>query len=157
MKRNSLALGLCGAAIWLALAGCGGGGASSSSSLTLAQGSDPAVNGAGSGVSAPEASGTSSGEEDDGELLMMTVDEAIAHFKGLDPASLGLEGEDMSGYGLYPTEKAVPVDGMPCLKIIVYGESEAGTNHPVATFLMARDGTAVYRLEDGQVTKLDIG
>lgn len=157
MKRNSLALGLCGAAIWLALAGCGGGGASSSSAVTLAQGSDPVVNSAGSSASALEASGTSSGKEDGGELMMMTVDEAISHFKGLDPAALGLEGEDMSGYELYPTEKAVPVDGLPCLKITVYGESEAGTNQPVGTFLMARDGTAVYRLEDGQVTKLDIG
>lgn len=156
MKLKSLALGLCGAAIWMALSGCGGGGASSSSSITLAQGSDPTVNGTGSSLSAPEVSSTSNGKEGGSELLMMTVDEAISHFQSLDPAALGLEGEDMSGYGLYPTEKAVPVDGLPCLKIIVYGETEAGTNQPMGTFLMARDGTAVYRLEDGQVTKLDI-
>ncbi len=48
MKLNSLALAVCGAALGLMLAGCGGGGNSSSSSITLAQASDPAVNGSGS-------------------------------------------------------------------------------------------------------------
>lgn len=157
MIHKSLALGLCGAAVLLALAGCGGGGASSSSSVTLAQGSDPVVNGSGSSLSSPEASGISSEGGDVEELMMMTVDEAIAHFETLDPAALGLEGEDMSAYELYPTEKAVPVDGLPCLKITVYKETEAGTNEPVGTFLLARDGTAVYRLDDGQVTELDVG
>lgn len=151
MKLNSLALAVCGAALGLMLAGCGGGGNSSSSSITLAQGSDPATNGSGSLVSS-----VVSKTEGNEELVMMTVDEAISYFKTLDPAVLGLSGEDMSAYEVYPTEKAVPVDGMPCLKITVYYESSVGTNQPEATFLMARDGTALYRLEDNEVTKLDI-
>ena len=150
MKLNSLALAVCGAALGLMLAGCGGGGNSSSSSVTLAQGSDPVVNSAVSAVS----SAVSEGGE--GEKLLMTVDEAISHFKQLSPETLGLPGEDMSVYEIYPTEKAVPVDGIPCLKIIVYDESDVGTNHPEATFLMARDGTALYRLEGNEVTKLEM-
>lgn len=149
MKLNSLALAVCGTALGLMLAGCGGGGSSSSSSITLAQGSDPAVNSTASAVSAPE------GDKKEGDkLLMMTVDEAIARFKQLDPKVLGLPGEDMSAYEVYPTEKAVPVDGIPCLKITVYDESSAGTNNPEGTFLLARDGTALYRLEGDEVTEL---
>lgn len=151
MKLNGLAAAACALAIGLMLAGCGGGGGSSSSSITLAQGSDPAVNGSGS-----LASSAASKPEEDGELLMMTVDEAISRFKQLDPAVLGLSKESMSEYDIYPTEKAVPVDGMPCLKIIVYGETDAGTNQPEGTFLLARDGTALYRLEGKEVTKLDM-
>ena len=151
MKLNSLALAVCGAALGLMLAGCGGGGNSSSSSVTLAQGSDPVVNSAVSAVS----SAVSEGGEGE-KLLMMTVDEAISHFKQLSPETLGLPGADMSVYEIYPTEKAVPVDGIPCLKIIVYDESDVGTNHPEATFLMARDGTALYRLEGNEVTKLEM-
>lgn len=151
MKLNGLAAAVCAAAIGLMLAGCGGGGSSSSSSITLAQGSDPVVNETGSLVSS-----TVSVAEESGELMMMTVDEAIARFKRLDPAALGLAKEDMSEYDVYPTEKAVPVDGMPCLKIVVYGESDVGTNQPEGTFLLARDGTVLYRLEGREVTKLDI-
>lgn len=151
MKLNSLALAACGAALALMLAGCGGGGASSSSSITLAQGSDPAVNETGSLVSA-----ASSGVEEE-EPVMMTVDEALAYFMNLNPAVLGLPEEKMSAYRVYPTEKAVPVDGIPCMKITVYNDSAAGTNHPEGTFLLARDGTALYRLEGEEVTKVEMG
>lgn len=151
MKLNSLAIAACAAAVGLMLAGCGGGGNSSSSSITLAQGSDPVVNEAGSLVSS-----VASELEKNEELLMMTVDETISNFKRLDPAVLGLQGEDMSEYDVYPSEKAVPVDGIPCLKIIVYYETDVGTNQPEGTFLMARDGTALYRLEGREVTKLEM-
>ena len=148
MKLKVLALLFCGAVRGVVLTGCGGGGNSSSSSITLAQGSDPVVN--------SSVSSETSKAPESGELMMMTVDEAISRFMQLDPAVLGLEDEDMSGYEIYPTEKAVPVDGIPCLKITVYDESSAGTNQPMGTFLLARDGTALYRLEGNQVTKLDM-
>lgn len=148
MKLKVLALLFCGAVMGVVLTGCGGGGNSSSSSITLAQGSDPVVN--------SSVSSETSKAPESGELMMMTVDEAISRFMQLDPAVLGLEDEDMSGYEIYPTEKAVPVDGIPCLKITVYDESSAGTNQPMGTFLLARDGTALYRLEGNQVTKLDM-
>lgn len=149
MKLKCLVMAVCGAALGLMLAGCSGGGNSSSSAITLAQGSDPVVN------SAVSSAASMGGESE--SLIMMTVDEAIARFKTIDPAALGLSGEDMSAYEVYPTEKAVPVDGIPCLKITVYEESSVGTNQPEGTFLMARDGTAMYRLEDNEVTKLEIG
>ncbi len=152
MKLESLALAACTVALGLMLAGCGGGGNSSSSSVTLAQGSDPAVNGSSSQVSSSPAVETDKGDE-----LMMTVDEALSRFKQLSPEVLGLPGEEMSEYEMYPSEKAVPVDGIPCLKIIVYNESKSGTNEPAGVFLLARDGTALYKLEGNQVTQLEMG
>ena len=135
----------------LALSACGGGdpGSSSSSGGGLALGSDPVVNGS--------QAGSSSGLETQEEPLhMMTIDETLTFFGSLNPANLGLEGESMAEYSFYPTEKAIPVDGLPCMKVTVYKKTEAGTNSPELTFLVARDGTAVYRLQDGQAEKLDI-
>ncbi len=135
------ALSLC-----LALSGCGGGGSSSSSSGGgLAQGSDPLVNG----------SAVSSGLVEQEELHMMTVDETVAFFKTYKPSQLGLEGESMEEYQVYPIEKAIPVDGLPCMKMTVYSSSQAGTNQPTGTFLVARDGTAVYKLDGETVTKVE--
>lgn len=151
MKYGLLILGA--AALSLLLAGCSGAGSSSSGS-TLAEGSSPIVNGSGSSLT---SSVSSTPAQEDPELRMMTVDEALDYFNGLNPQDLGLPGETMEEYQTYPSEKAVPVDGLPCMKLIVYADSSAGTNAPEATFLVARDGSAVYRLENGEVTQLEIG
>ena len=87
---------------------------------------------------------------------MMTVSETIDFFKTLDPADLGLKSDDMASYQIYPSDKAIPVDGMPCMKITAYASLESG-NSPEGTFLVARDGTAIYRVVDEDtVEKLDI-
>lgn len=139
-------------ALSLILAGCGGGdpgSGSSGSSGTLAEGSDPLVNGA----SSSSALAPQEGEE----LHMMTTEETIEYFRTLDPAALGLEKDSMDEYQVYQIEKAIPVDNLPCMKITVYAHTEAGTNEPEQTFLVARDGTAVYRLVEDQVEKIDLG
>lgn len=150
MKHYSLRAAAAALALSLVLAGCGGGdpgSAVSGSSGTLAEGSDPLVNGASSTLSETE------GEQ----LHMMTIEETIEYFKRLDPTALGLKGESMADYQIYPSEKAIPVDNLPCMKLIVYAKTEAGTNTPEETFLVARDGTAVYRLVDGQAEEIDLG
>lgn len=149
MKRVRLAA-LCAAlGLALSLAACGGGdGGSSSSALTLAEGSNPVVNGSG-------ASSALEDQETQGEERhMMTVDETLDFFSKLTPQDLELEGESMKEYNFYPSEKAIPVYGLPSMKVIVYRQTEASTNEPVGTFLVARDGMAVYRLEEGDVTKV---
>ena len=88
---------------------------------------------------------------------MMTTEETIDYFRSLEPKALGLKEESMEDYHVYQVEKAIPVDNLPCMKITVYARSDAGTNEPEQTFLVARDGTAVYRLVDGQVEKIDLG
>lgn len=138
-------------ALAVSLSACGGGGGSASSGSTLAEGSNPVVNGSGSGsdlassqVSQPE------------ERHMMTIDETEDFFRQLTPQQLGLEGESLDQYEIYPSEKAVPVNGMPCMKLVVYEKSEAGTNAPVSTYLVARDGTAVYEIQDGIAVDLEV-
>lgn len=138
-------------ALSLTLTGCGGGdpgSGSSGSAGTLAEGSSPVVNGAES------SSGLASQEE---ELHMMTTEETIEYFRTLDPKALGLKKDSMDEYRVYQVEKAIPVDNLPCMKITVYARTDAGTNEPEQTFLVARDGTAVYRLTDGQVEEIDLG
>ena len=149
MKRVRLAA-LCAAlGLALSLAACGGGdGGSSSSALTLAEGPNPVVNGSGA------SSALGDQETQEAERHMMTVDETLVFFSKLTPQDLELEGESMEEYNFYPSEKAIPVYGLPSMKVIVYRQTEASTNEPVGTFLVARDGMAVYRLEEGDVTKV---
>ena len=84
----------------------------------------------------------------------MTLMEVMDFVNSLDPADLGLSGESMSEYQIYQSEKAIPVDNLPCMKITVYS-AESGSNRPEGTFLVARDGTAIYRLEGDAVTKVE--
>ncbi|RKJ42089.1 hypothetical protein D7X94_01015 [Acutalibacter sp. 1XD8-33] len=154
MKHNSLALGAVVLAFGLSMAACGSGNGGSSSSQTLAEGSSPAVNGETSG-SLISSEGTSSAlVESQEELHMMTVEETVDFFYRLNPEDLGLSGTEMAEYQIYPSEKAVPVDNLPCMKIIVYSDA-SGSNQPEGTFLVARDGTAVYRLEENEVTRVE--
>lgn len=157
MKYHKFALGAAVLALGLILAGCGGGGGSASSA-TLAEGSNPAVNeseaaGGSSGEASQEAASSSLAESQE-ELHMMTVEETVDYFYQLNPADLGLSGESMSEYQIYQSEKAIPVDNLPCMKITVYS-AESGSNRPEGTFLVARDGTAIYRLEGDAVTKVE--
>ena len=105
------------------------------------------------------SSGSAPTSQEEGEQLhMMTTEETIDYFRTLDPKALGLEKDSMEEYQVYQVEKAIPVDNLPCMKITVYARSDAGTNEPEQTFLVARDGTAVYRLlEDETVEEVDLG
>lgn len=140
MKHSIFPL-LGAAALALALSACGGGDASSSSMPTLAEGSNMAVNGS-------DVSNSTLADNQEPERHMMTVDETIDYFMSLDPKQLGLVEESMDKYTVYPSEKAIPVDNMPCMKVIAYKDTEVHSNQPEATFLVARDGTAVYLLKD---------
>ncbi len=155
IQLKTVSLVLAGLVLAAGLSACGGGGGSSSSSGgTLAQGSDPTVNGS-SGSGSGSALVASSAVQVE-ERHMMTVDETADFFLKLTPKELGLEGESMEEYEVYPSEKAVPVNGLPCMKLIVYQKSTAGTNAPVSTYLVARDGTAVYQIQGEIAVELEL-
>lgn len=121
-----------GCLLLLMLAGCGGGeGTSSLSSRgTLAESALSALEGA------------------ESELEVMTVEETVDFFKRLSPQVLGLEGGSMAEFDVYHEQASVPVDGVPCLEVTVYKDDEtAHTNVPLGTYLVARDGTALYSLD----------
>ena len=128
---------LAGCLLLLTLAACGGGEGTSSLG-TLAE---------------------SQLESAHSELEVMTVEETVESFKHLSPQVLGLKGDSLSTYEIYHEQASVPVDGIPCLEISVYGESEsAHTNVVLGTYLYARDGTALYELdvETDTLTRLEL-
>lgn len=82
----------------------------------------------------------------------LTYNDAVNFLKSQSPAALGLEGDSMSEYSVYPMDGIVMVDGQTCLKLQVYpphGEGEA--NQIAGTYLLSGDQQHLYELEDGSV------
>lgn len=104
-------------------------------------------------VTRPPASSTTGGAGG------VTISEAEGYIRGLSPASLGLEGESMENYRIYAVDGTALVDGQPCMRIAVYNANNPEhTNDFVAYFLLAGDGTTVYKVdsETGKAVKLDL-
>lgn len=79
----------------------------------------------------------------------MTNNDAVAFLKELSPTQLGLEGESMGPYLVYPVEGQVLVDGVPCLRLNVYLRDGAQVNRIVGTYMLTGDRRHLYRLEPG--------
>jgi hypothetical protein len=85
----------------------------------------------------------------------MTLDSAISYFKGLSPASLGLEGTSMDEYQVYALDGVIFVDGTPCLHLKAYQiDNPQQANELAGDFLMTGDGRHMYSLDEvnGTVT-----
>lgn len=120
---------LSGCLLLFTLGGCGGG-EGPTSSITLAESAQSQLEAAAS------------------ELEVMTVEETVEYFKRLSPQVLGLEGKTLAEYEVFHNQASIPVNGLPCLEISVYHlDEDAHTNEAVGTYLLARDGTALYQLE----------
>jgi len=79
----------------------------------------------------------------------MTLTEAVDYLEGLSPQSLGLSGESMDGYSVFPAESVVPVNGLPCVELSVYEHDEqAGTNSIAGIYLLSRGAERrLFRLD----------
>lgn len=89
------------------------------------------------------------------ETEPMTNNDAVEYLKGLSPARLGLPGDSMRDYQIYPIDGSAQVDGVPCLKLQVYRpRSPENTNDIAGVFLLTGDCKHLYRLEDGRVTEV---
>ena len=87
----------------------------------------------------------------------LTNSDAVEFLKGLSPASLGLPGDSMRDYQIYPIDGTVHVDGVPCLKLQVYQlHFPESSNDIVGVYLLTGDCRHLYRLEDNQVTELSV-
>ena len=130
-----------GVLLLLGLTACGSGEEGTSSAGTLAE------------------SALSQLEEAESELEVMTVEETVERFKALSPQVLGLEGNSLQEYEVFHQQGSVPVDGVPCLEVTVYGNNQTDTNTPLGTYLYARDGSALYQLDvdSDTITRLDLG
>lgn len=78
------------------------------------------------------------------ESSAMTLDEAAEYLKSFSPATLGLEGADMSGYDVLPEEGVAMLDQMPCICLNVYKKED---HQYCATYLIAEPNRQVYRLD----------
>lgn len=81
-------------------------------------------------------------EPEGGRELSMT--QVTQLFQGFSPASLGLSGDSMEEYEIFPEEGYVMVDGEPCIRVNVY---EQPAHSYAASYLAASDGSRFYRLD----------
>lgn len=87
-----------------------------------------------------------------------SISEQVEYFASLNPAQLGLEGENMSDYMVFPGEGWVTVDEVTCREMRVYQvDSRTAANVLVGTYYLSSDLTSIYQKNDeGQITLLQI-
>ena len=90
-------------------------------------------------VSRPE--GSTKGDEPEN----LTWSEAIDFLQKTDPAKLGLTGS-MADYSIIPYQGLVEVDGMPAVKLTVYGRTSYNTNIIAGTYLITQGGQSIYKI-----------
>ena len=78
----------------------------------------------------------------------MTLAEAVDHMYSLPPELLGLEGESMEPYLVFPIDGSVMVEGAPAMRMYVYSKSESGTNVFEGQYLLANGGHTIYAVQD---------
>lgn len=74
----------------------------------------------------------------------MTLEEAVEYLYSFSPASLGLEGTDMSDYNIFVESGLCMLDGESCLCLNVYSLPD---HQYAASYLIAGLQNEVYRLE----------
>lgn len=87
----------------------------------------------------------------------MTLLEAEDYVRGMNPADLGLSGETMDEYNIYPLAGSVLVDGNLCLHISVYSVDESsGANEIAGEYFIAADKSHIYRRDavSGKVSEV---
>lgn len=80
------------------------------------------------------------------QIQPMTLNQAVEFIEGMDPATLGLPGESMAMYNVYPIEGLVSVNGQACAQFRVYHNTEAGTNEVAGIYLITADKKHIYSL-----------
>lgn len=76
----------------------------------------------------------------------LSLSQAEDYVRSLSPAALGLSGESMDEYNVYPLAGSVLVDGKPCLHISVYSvDAASGTNVIAGEYFISADKSHIYR------------
>lgn len=86
------------------------------------------------------------------------VSEQLDFFKSLNPEKLGLQGDDMGDYDVFPQQGWVLIDGLYCREMNVYLQDvRSATNVYMGTFYLSSDLSTVYqRTEDGEIVLMPI-
>lgn len=87
-----------------------------------------------------------------------SISEQVDYFTSLNPSQLGLDGETMRDYVVYPGDGLVKVDDATCREIRVYQmDTKTATNVLMGTYYLSSDLTSVYQKNsEGQIEKLPI-
>lgn len=87
-----------------------------------------------------------------------SISEQSDYFNSLDPRKLGLEGDNMQDYRVYPQQGWVLVNDTYCREMRVYLEDiQTATNVYMGSFYLSSDMSQVYQKNsDGQIMLLDI-
>ncbi len=78
------------------------------------------------------------------------MSEQLDFFNGLNPGAIGLEGDDMGDYTVYPKQGWVLVDSFSCRELDVYLEdARDGTNVYMGTYYLSSDLQHLYQKTAG--------
>lgn len=94
-------------------------------------------------------------EKDNGPTA---VSEQLDYFNSLDPRKLGLEGDDMNAYMVFPQQAWVLVDGVSCREMNVYLQDvQTATNVYMGTYYLSSDLSRVYeKAADGRIVQMSL-
>ena len=88
-------------------------------------------------------------EESGGYTPPKNLTEQLEYFNSLSPEVLGLPGDSMSEYRVYPADGWVRVNGISCRKMTVYLlELPEETNTYLGAFYLSSDMSQVYKQND---------
>lgn len=84
--------------------------------------------------------------------------EQLDYFNALRPEDIGLEGDNMADYMVYPKEGWVLVDSYSCRELRVYLEDvRDGSNVYMGTYYLTSDLTQLYqKKDDGSIVRLEL-
>lgn len=87
----------------------------------------------------------------------MSMSEAVDYLYTLEPSVLGLSGTSMDSYRIYALDGAVMVNNQPCMRLSIYSrEGPEQTNEVAGIYLLTRDATHLYQLDEAAGTVKEI-
>lgn len=79
------------------------------------------------------------------------IAQQVEYFTSLNPQTLGLEGDDMKAYMVFPQQGWVMIDDVSCREISVYRQdAQTATNVLAGTFYLSSDLTHIYKKSDNE-------
>lgn len=87
----------------------------------------------------------------------LSLVEAEDFLRAMEPSALGLTGDSMAEYRIYPLAGSVLVDGRPCIHVSVYSVDEAsGANEVAGEYFIAADQSHIYQRDtiSGRVSEV---
>lgn len=87
-----------------------------------------------------------------------SLPDQLEYFNSLTPGKLGLDGDSMSDYMVFPQQGWVMVDDIRCRKINVYRQDpQTATNEFIGSFYLSSDLNQLYKeTGEGQITPVQV-